>query len=151
MGREGLWLEGRALKCMGGEGGTLCMRQTCSGAIWGQTHVHIWGLSIWALSGLWLEWFSVAGHKLRSGRKKEPKPKLFGPDIFQWGRGLPRERVGAKKFDTSLETSEIKLFGRDIPGFCRDIPGAPEKFEKKRFGFNFPSLLEVLRGGLLAG
>ena len=63
--------------------------------------------------------------------KKEPKPKLFGPDIFQWGRGLPRERVGAKKFDTSLETREIKLFGRDIPGFCRDIPGAPEKFEKK--------------------
>ena len=32
------------------------------------------------------------------GKKKEPKPKLFGPDIFQWGRGLPRERVGAKKF-----------------------------------------------------
>ena len=59
--------------------------------------------------------------EIRSGRKKEPKPKLFGPDIFQWGRGLPRERVGAKKFDTSLETREIKLFGRDIPGLCRDI------------------------------
>ena len=67
-----------------------------------------------------------------SGRKKEPKPKLFGPDIFQWGRGLPRERVGAKKFDTSLETREIKLFGRDIPAFCRDIPGVPEKFKKKK-------------------
>ena len=67
-----------------------------------------------------------------SGTEKEPKPKLFGPDIFQWGRGLPRERVGAKKFDTSLETREIKLFGQDIPGFCRDIPGAPEKFEKKK-------------------
>ena len=76
-----------------------------------------------------------------SGRKKEPKPKLFGPDIFQWGRGLPRERVGAKKFDTSLETRETKLFGRDIPGFCRDIPGAPEKFEKRKFGFNFRSLI----------
>ena len=75
-----------------------------------------------------------------SGRKKELKPKLFGPDIFQWGRGLPRERVGAKKFDTSLETREIKLFGRDIPGFCRDIPGVPEKFEKKMFVFNFRSL-----------
>ena len=78
---------------------------------------------------------------LTKGTEKEPKPKLFGPDIFQWGRGLPRERVGAKKFDTSLETREIKLFGRDIPGFCRDIPGAPEKFEKKEFGFNFRSLL----------
>ena len=73
-----------------------------------------------------------------SGRKKEPKPKLFGPDIFQWGRGLPRERVGAKKFDTSLETREIKLFGRDIPGFCRDIPGAPEKFDKKNVCVQFP-------------
>ena len=71
------------------------------------------------------------GMYLECGRKKEPKPKLFGPDIFQRGRDLPRERVGAKKFDTSLETREIKLFGQDIPGFCRDIPGAPEKFEKK--------------------
>ena len=70
-----------------------------------------------------------------SGRKKEPKPKLFGPDIFQRGRGLPRERVGAKKFDTSLETRETQ---RDIPGFCRDIPGAPEKFEKKKFCVQFP-------------
>ena len=77
---------------------------------------------------------------LSSGTEKEPKPKLFGPDIFQWGRGLPRERVGAKKFDTSLETREIKLFGRDIPGFCRDIPGAPEKFEKEKVWvqFSFP-------------
>ena len=77
-------------------------------------------------------------HPQRSGRKKEPKPKLFGPDIFQWGRGLPRERVGAKKFDTSLETREIKLFGRDIPGFCRDIPEVPEKFEKKKVCVQFP-------------
>ena len=68
---------------------------------------------------------------LSSGKKKEPKPKLFGPDILQWGRGLPRERVGAKKFDMSLETQGTKLFGRDIPGFCRDIPEVPEKFEKK--------------------
>ena len=90
-----------------------------------------------------MSWFEMYG--LRSGRKKEPKPKLFGPDIFQWGRGLPRERVGAKKFDTSLETREIKLFGRDIPGFCRDIPGAPKKFEKKKFGFNFRSLLGLLQ------
>ena len=75
-----------------------------------------------------------------SGKKKEPKPKLSGPDIFRWGGGLPRERVGAKKFDTSLETREIKLFGRDILGFCRDIPGEPEKFENKKFVFNFRSL-----------
>ena len=82
-----------------------------------------------------------------SCKKKEPKPKLFGPDIFQWGRGLPRERVGAKKFDMSLEAREIKLFGRDIPGFCRDIRGRPEKFEKKKVcvQFSFPILSSSLR------
>ena len=52
------------------------------------------------------------------------------------GWGLPREGVGAKKFGMSLETQGIKLFWRDIPGFCRDIPEAPEKFEKKKFGLN---------------
>ena len=49
--------------------------------------------------------------------------------------------VGAKKFGMSFETQGIKLLWRDIPGFCRDIPEAPEKFEKKRFGFNFWPLL----------
>ena len=73
----------------------------------------------------------------KSGTKKEHKPKLLSPDIFRWGRGLPREGVGAKKFGMSLETREIKLFGRDIPEFCRDIPAVPEKFEKKKFVFNF--------------
>ena len=71
-----------------------------------------------------------------SPRHPQPTCKLLSLDIFRWGRGLPREGVGAKKFGMSLETREIKLFGRDIPGFCRDIPEEPEKFEKKRFGFN---------------
>ena len=75
-----------------------------------------------------------------SWKKKEPKPKLFGPDIFGWGGGLPREWVGAKKFGMSLETREIKLFWRDIPGFCRDIPAVPEKFEQKKFVFKFRPL-----------
>ena len=39
---------------------------------------------------------------------------------------------GAKKFGMSLETREIKLFGRDIPGFCWDILAVPEKFKKKK-------------------
>ena len=60
-----------------------------------------------------------------SGKKKEHKPKLFGPDIFRWGGGLPREGVGAEKFGSNF-------FLRDVPGFCRDIPGVPEKFEKKK-------------------
>ena len=79
-----------------------------------------------------------------SGTKNEPIPKLLSPDIFRWGRGLPREGVGAKKFGMPLETREIKLFWRDIPGFCRDIPpSAPKKFEKKKFGFNFRSLQKL--------
>ena len=76
-----------------------------------------------------------------SGKKKEPKPKLFGPDIFRWGGGLPGEGGGAKKFGVSLETRETKFFWRDIPGFCRDIPEVPEKFEKKKFVFNIRSLI----------
>ena len=87
-----------------------------------------------------LETSLLGAHCIGSGTKKEHKPKLLSPDIFRWGRGLPREGVGAKKFGTSLETGEIKLFLRDIPGFCRDIPGVPEKFEEKKCGFNFRSL-----------
>ena len=34
--------------------------------------------------------------------------------------------LGAKKFGMPLETREMKLLGRDIPGFCRDIPGEKE-------------------------
>ena len=67
----------------------------------------------------------------KSGTKKEHKPKLSSLDIFQWGRGLPHEGVGVKKFDMSLDPREIKLFWRHIPGFCRDIPGMPQKFERK--------------------
>ena len=68
-----------------------------------------------------------------SGTKNEHKPKLLSPDIFRWGRGLPRARMGAKKFGMCLETREIKLLGRDIPGFCWDILAVPEKvWEKKK-------------------
>ena len=80
-------------------------------------------------------WFS---NELQvSGTKKEPKPKLLSPDIFQWGRGLPHEGVGAKKFGMPLETREIKLFWWDIPGFCWDM-GARKVENKKvwvRFSF----------------
>ena len=76
----------------------------------------------------------------KSGKKKEPKPKLLGPDVLGWGGGFPREGVGAEKFSMSLETRETKLFWRDILGFCRDIPEAPEKFEKKNcVQFSFPN------------
>ena len=78
----------------------------------------------------------------RSGKKKEPKPKLLGPDIFGWGGDLQREGVGAEKFGMCLETRKTKLFWWHIPGFCRDIPEVPRKFETKKFVFNFRSLQE---------
>ena len=66
--------------------------------------------------------------RLNSGKKKERKPKLFGPDIFVgWGGGLPREGVGAKKFGMSFEAQGIQTFSRDIPGFCQDIPANARK------------------------
>ena len=62
----------------------------------------------------------------RSGKKNEHKPKLFGPDIFGWGGGLPREGVGAKKFGTSFKTQN-QTFWRDIPGFLPGYPGGARK------------------------
>ena len=82
----------------------------------------------------------VHGRPQNQGGKRNPNPNVL-VRIFSSGVGVFHVNGwGAKKFDTSLETREIKLFGRDIPGFCRDIPGAPEKFAKKKFGFNFRSL-----------
>ena len=74
-------------------------------------------------------WSAVVKQSLAkfSGKKKGPKPKIYGPDIFWWGGGLLREGVGAKKFGMFFETHGNQTFGRDIPGFCRDIPGAPER------------------------
>ena len=65
-----------------------------------------------------------------SGKRKEPKPKLFGLDIFSWGGGLPREGV-PKTSECPSKPRENKLLGGLSRDFWRDIPGAPEKFEKK--------------------
>ena len=40
---------------------------------------------------------------------------------------------GPKSSVCPSKPGKSNFFGRDIPGFCRDLPGAPEKFEKKRF------------------
>ena len=65
-------------------------------------------------------------------RKKEHTLKLLGPDILRWGGGFPREGVGVKKFDLSLEAQgSPKKFGGISRVFCRYISGVPEKFEKK--------------------
>ena len=54
---------------------------------------------------------------------------------------------GPKSSICPSKTRGIKLFWRDIPGFCRDIPEGPEKFEKKKFVFNFRSLILIHYGG----
>ena len=89
-----------------------------------------------------LPFFNVKSLKIfwraqKSGTKKEPKPKLLSPDIFWWGGGLPREGAGAKKFGMSLETQGIKLFWRDIPGFCRDITAPLPKQQRDGFPLEF--------------
>ena len=63
-----------------------------------------------------------------SGKRKEPKPKLLRPDIFRWGRGLPHERVGAKKLGMSLDFAGISW-------------RCPKSLRKKRFVFNSWPLL----------
>ena len=70
--------------------------------------------------------FCTSAEFLKVRKKKEPKPKLFGPDIFGWGGGLPREGVGAKKFDMSFETQKNKFFG-GYPGILPGYPGGPQK------------------------
>ena len=82
---------------------------------------------------------------LSQGRKRNPNLN-FLVWIFSGGVGVFHVNGwGAERFGMSIETREIKLLGRDIPGFCRDIPEVPEKFEKKKFVFNFGPLFAVLR------
>ena len=65
---------------------------------------------------------------LEAWKRKEPKPKLFGSDLFGPGRGLPDEGVGAKKFGMSFETQQgNQEFLRDILGFLPAYPGGARK------------------------
>ena len=74
-----------------------------------------------------------------SRQETEPKPKLFGPDIFGWGGVLPPGGGGgAEKFDMSLETRETKLSWRDIPGFCRDIRSGPISHDTAILSLRYP-------------
>ena len=69
---------------------------------------------------------------LLSGEKKEPKPKLFGPDIFGWGGGLSREWVGAKKFGMSFETQGNQTFWRDIRDSAGISQSCPKSLRNKK-------------------
>ena len=69
-------------------------------------------------------------------RKKNPNLN-FWVRIFSGGVGVFHVKGwGPKSSVCPSKPRESNFFWRDIPGFCRDIPEAPEKFEKKMFGFN---------------
>ena len=65
-------------------------------------------------------------------QKKNPNLN-FWVRIFSGGVGVFHVKGWGPK--SSVCPSKPREW-RDIPGFCRDIPEAPEKFEKKMFGFN---------------
>ena len=83
---------------------------------------------------------------ISSGKKKEPKPKLFGPDVSGWGGGLPRERVGSKKFGMSFETQgNLAGYPGILPGYpggarkvAVQIGGVPPCFLDKLYGLGAP-------------
>ena len=77
------------------------------------------------------------------GKKKAPKPKLFGPDILGWVGGLPREGVGAKKFGMSFETQGNQTLCGIYPGILPGISqGCPKSLRKKvRVQFSSPIFL----------
>ena len=70
--------------------------------------------------------------ELRSGKKKEHKPKRLGPDIFWWGEGsLPREGVGGQKVRYLARNPRKTNFLVGCPGILVGTPlGVPEKFER---------------------
>ena len=57
-----------------------------------------------------------------SGKKKEPKPKVLGPDILRWGGGFPREGVGAESSVCPSKPGKPNFFAgipRDLAGISR--------------------------------
>ena len=72
--------------------------------------------------------------------EKGTQTQTFWSDIFQWVGVFHVNGWGPKSSRRPSKPGKSNFFGRDIPGFCRDIPGVPEKFEKKRFVFNSRAL-----------
>ena len=67
---------------------------------------------------------------LKSGKQrspKQPKPKLFGQDIFGWGWGVFHVKGWGQKLGYVLRNPLFRAISRD---FCRDMPGVSEKLRK---------------------
>ena len=74
-------------------------------------------------------------------RKRNPNPS-FWVRISSGGVGVFHVKGRGPKSSVCPSKPAKSNFLRYIPGFCRDIRGVPGKFEKKKFGFNFRSLLQ---------
>ena len=83
------------------------------------------------------------GSERSQGRKRNPNPNLL-VRIFSGGVGVFHVKGWGPKSSVCPSKPREKLFWRDIPGFCWDTPGVPEKFEEKRFVFNSRLLRKVL-------
>ena len=71
---------------------------------------------------------------------------LFGPDIFSWGGGPPREGVGAQKFGMSFETQRSKTFGGISRNFAGISRRCPKSSRKKSLCLIFSSPILSLQG-----
>ena len=76
-----------------------------------------------------------------NGTESEKLRRIRAPYYCQYGRVL---WVGAKSSVRPLKLRESKRFGGISQDFFLDIPGVPEKIEKKMFVFKFRPL-EVLK------
>ena len=60
---------------------------------------------------------------------KKQARKSFAIQSLEVSRDM--KSIAAGPLSMSFKTQGNQTFWRDIPGFCWDIPGVPEKFEKK--------------------
>ena len=75
--------------------------------------------------------------KIIREEKATQKTKLFGPDIFGWG-GVSHAKGWGPKSSVCPSKPRETNFWAGYPGtFARDVPRAPEKFEKKRVCVQF--------------
>ena len=83
--------------------------------------------------------------RIDQGRRRNPNPNFcFWVRISSGGVGVFHVKGwGPKSSVCASNPRETKLLGGLSRDSCRDIPGAPEKFEKKMFVFNFCSLVDL--------
>ena len=88
------------------------------------------------LPNLDLSFLSLSGlSRFFQARKRNPNPN-FLVRIFSGGVGVFHVKGWGPKvrYAPRNQGNQTFFLGRDILGFCRDIPEEPEKFEKKGLG-----------------